>query len=78
MTTTAITTRKTTDSILLKDVEVGKKFYMINKKGLPKYNGNTTFEMTRNSKKGIVEFTRLENGKAYCEIARDNQFVVIL
>jgi len=36
-----------THSILLQDVKVGQKFYMLNKSGLPKYNGNTTFEMTR-------------------------------
>ena len=66
------------NSILLQDVKVGQKFYMLNKSGLPKYNGNTTFEMTRNNGGVFVEFTRLENDRAYNVSTRNNQYVVIL
>jgi hypothetical protein len=66
-----------TQKIFLKDVKVGQKFYLINKNGCAKYNGNITMQMTRNSGNGIVEFTRLENDKPYNELAY-NKLVVIL
>lgn len=43
-----------TNSILLQDVKVGQKFYLLNKNGVAKYNGKMTMEMTRNSGNGIV------------------------
>ena len=66
------------NKILIQEVKVGQRFYMLNKFDLPKYNGNMTFEMTRNTGNGIVEFTRLEKVKYYNEGTRYNQFVVLI
>jgi len=66
-----------TNSILLQDVKVGETFYMLNKSGLPKYNGNTTYVMTRNNGH-VVEFTRLENDKNYQVSTINKQLVVII
>jgi hypothetical protein len=67
-----------TNSILLQDVKVGETFYMLNKSGLPKYNGNTTYVMTRNNGGLFVEFTRIENNKAYNVCVIYKQLVVII
>jgi hypothetical protein len=63
--------------IFLIDVKVGQKFYLVNKNGCAKYNGNMTMEMTRNSGNGIVKFTRLENGKPYNELTDKKRAVII-
>jgi hypothetical protein len=66
------------NSILLQDVKVGEKFYLLNKNGLPKYNGNMSFEMTRNNGGCFVEYTRLENNRAYHVSTSYPQYVILL
>jgi hypothetical protein len=67
-----------TNSILLQDVKVGQKFYLLNKNGVAKYNGNMTMEMTRNEGGMFVEYIRLENGRAYNVSTYYEKYVVIL
>ena len=64
-------------AILIQDVKVGEKFYLLNKNGLPKYNGNSTFEMTRNNGR-CFEFKRLEKEKAYQSTSLYPQYVILL
>jgi hypothetical protein len=52
---------------LLKNVKVGQKFYMLNKNGTPKFNGNITFEMTSNNGK-VFEYFRIENNRLFKRI----------
>ena len=66
------------NSILIKNVKVGEKFYMLNKSGLPKYNGNSTFIMTRNTNGKMVEYSRIEKERYYNESTMYDQFVVII
>lgn len=66
-----------TNAILIQDVKVGQKFYMLNKSGLPKYNGIRTFLMTRNNGK-IFEFIRIEQDKMYTSSTLYPQYVVVI
>jgi hypothetical protein len=65
------------NAILIQDVKVGQKFYMLNKAGLPKYNANRTFLMTRNNGKAF-EFIRIEQDKMYTSSTLYPQYVVII
>jgi hypothetical protein len=62
---------------LLKNVKVGQKFYMLNKNGTPKFNGNITFEMTSNNGK-VFEYFRIENNRVYVGSSLYEQYVVII
>jgi hypothetical protein len=65
------------NAILIQDVKVGQKFYMLNKAGLPKYNCNSTFEMTRNNGK-VFEYIRIEKDKMYTSSTLYPQYVVVI
>jgi hypothetical protein len=63
--------------ILMQNVKVGEKFYFLNKRGVPRYKGKITYEMTRNNGKAM-EYFRIDNGKGYTATSiRDNYVVVI-
>jgi hypothetical protein len=72
-----MSTIPTPNAILIQDVKVGEKFYMLNKAGLPKLNGNTTFLMERNNGR-CFEYVRLENDRAYQGTTLYPQYVVVL
>jgi hypothetical protein len=65
------------EKTLLKDIKVGKKFYILNKRGTPKSSGKMTFVMVRNNG-SIIEYDRLENDKRYVESTRYKVYGVII
>ncbi len=65
------------NKILLKDIKVGEKFYILNKTGTPKFSGKMTFIMVRNNG-SIIEYDRLENDKRYIESTRYKVYGVII
>ena len=64
-------------AILIQDVKIGQRFYMLNKNGLPKYNGKITYEMTRNNGR-YFEYFRIENDKACVGTDLYPQYVILL
>jgi hypothetical protein len=69
---------KTKINILLKNIQEGQSFYLLNKSGLPKYNGKMTFTMTRNTNGKMVEYSRIEKEKHYSESTMYDQYAVII
>jgi len=63
--------------ILVQNVNVGDKFYFLNKNGTPRYNGNITYEMTRNNGKAM-EFFRIENGKGHTLTSLYDNYVIVI
>lgn len=66
-----------TNAILIQDVQVGQKFYMLNKKGISKYNGNMTFVMTSNNGR-YFEYDRVENDRRYNGTTLYEQYVIVI